>query len=46
MLLIQRQNEYLYPVPKFDLKKFDIKDFDNEETFEQLRPKSYRFLQN
>ena len=30
MLPIQRQNEYLYPVPKFDLKKADIKDFDDE----------------
>jgi SRSO17 transposase len=30
MLPIQRQNEYLYPVPKFDLKKSDIKDFDTE----------------
>jgi hypothetical protein len=30
MLPMQRQNEYLYSVPKFDLKKSDIKDFNNE----------------
>ena len=30
MLPIQRQNEYLYAVPKFDLMKTDIKDFANE----------------
>lgn len=30
MLPIQRQNEYLYAVPKFDLKKTDIKNFANE----------------
>ena len=30
MLPIQRQSEYLYPVPKFDLNKADIKEFANE----------------
>ena len=30
MLPISRKDEYLYPVPKFDLKKGDIKDFMNE----------------
>jgi SRSO17 transposase len=30
MLPLQRQNEYLYSVPKFDLKKSDIKDFTSE----------------
>jgi SRSO17 transposase len=30
MLPAMRKNEYLNPVPKFDLKKSDIKDFTNE----------------
>ena len=30
MLPICRKNEYLYPVPKFDLKRNDINDFMNE----------------
>lgn len=30
MLPISRQDEHLYPVPKFDLERGDIKDFMNE----------------